>query len=202
MPHICRRSRASRPPQHSSFLGSTPHPIRSLCTLRTRRRRRLRNTRFPAARYHLTGAGLSPAGSRQLRVTHRNESSNPLPSSGESNEVRCATTAPGQPASVMQLRIEPASRSAGKLCATNATEMEQRAELFSESGGSLVISRCIYWLTLNTLCPTARKLDLTNCPNSSLYRRGIKRGDKSHQRWQRRGSPYASISARTGDQPR
>ena len=36
------------------------------------RRRRLRNTRFPAARYHLTGAGLSPAGTRQLRLTHRN----------------------------------------------------------------------------------------------------------------------------------
>src|SRR5262249_44366473 len=50
-----------------------PHPIRSLCTLRIRRRRRLRNTRFPAARYHLTGAGLSPAGTRQLRLTHRNQ---------------------------------------------------------------------------------------------------------------------------------
>src|SRR5215469_4722431 len=37
-----------------------------------RRRRRLRNTRFPAARYHLTGAGLSPAGPRRLRLTHRN----------------------------------------------------------------------------------------------------------------------------------
>ena len=33
---------------------------------------RLRNTRFPAVRYRLTGAGLSPAGSRQLRLTHRN----------------------------------------------------------------------------------------------------------------------------------
>jgi arylsulfatase A-like enzyme len=40
--------------------------------VRTRRRRRLRNTRFPAVRYRLTGAGLSPAGSRQLRLTHRN----------------------------------------------------------------------------------------------------------------------------------
>src|SRR5262249_17966778 len=36
-----------------------------------RRRRRLRNTRFPAARYSLTGAGLSPTGPRQLRLTHR-----------------------------------------------------------------------------------------------------------------------------------
>src|SRR5580704_12019636 len=67
-----RRFRASRPPQNSSFRGSIPHPIRSLCTLRTRRRRRLRNTRFPAARYHLTGADLSPAETRQLRLTHRN----------------------------------------------------------------------------------------------------------------------------------
>src|ERR1700737_4985676 len=69
-----RRFRASRPPQNSSFRGSIPHPIRSLCTLRTRRRRRLRNTRFPAARYHLTGADLSPAETRQLRLTHRNSS--------------------------------------------------------------------------------------------------------------------------------
>src|SRR5262249_32330582 len=30
------------------------------------------NTRFPAARYRLTGAGLSPTGPRQLRLTHRN----------------------------------------------------------------------------------------------------------------------------------
>src|SRR5215831_6683066 len=27
---------------------------------------------LPAARYRLTGAGLSPAGTRQLRLTHRN----------------------------------------------------------------------------------------------------------------------------------
>src|ERR1700732_3897084 len=67
-----RRFRASRPPQSYFFRGSIPHPIRSLCTLRIRRRRRLRNTRFPAVRYRLTGAGLSPAGSRQLRLTHRN----------------------------------------------------------------------------------------------------------------------------------
>src|SRR5215472_14272708 len=40
-------------------------PIRSLCPLRTRRRRRLRNTRFPAARYHLTG----PVFHRQERVS-------------------------------------------------------------------------------------------------------------------------------------
>ena len=59
--------------------GSIPHPIRSLCTLRTRRRRRLRNTRFPAARYYLTGAGLSPAGTRQLRLTHRNRKFESIP---------------------------------------------------------------------------------------------------------------------------
>src|SRR6516164_5485068 len=67
-----RAFRASRPPQRYLFRGSIPHPTRSLCTLRIRRYRRLRNTRFPAARYRLTGAGLSPAGSRQLRLTHRN----------------------------------------------------------------------------------------------------------------------------------
>src|ERR1700730_6671471 len=48
-----------------SWLNPTPHPI-------TVYRRRLRNTRFPAARYHLTGADLSPAETRQLRLTHRN----------------------------------------------------------------------------------------------------------------------------------
>ena len=54
------------------FVAQSHTPSRSLCTLRIRRRRRLRNTRYPAARYRLTGAGLSPAGSRQLRLTHRN----------------------------------------------------------------------------------------------------------------------------------
>jgi hypothetical protein len=73
MPHMLPSTVPSvSPPQNSIFRGSIPHPIRSLCTLRTRRRRRLRNTRFAAARYRLTGAGLSPAGSRQLRLTHRN----------------------------------------------------------------------------------------------------------------------------------
>src|ERR1700737_3004187 len=67
-----RRFRASRPPQNSSFRGSIPHPIRSLCTLPTPRRRRLRNTPPPAAASPLTGADLSPAETRQLRLTHRN----------------------------------------------------------------------------------------------------------------------------------
>ena len=34
---------------------------------------------FPAARYRLTGAGLSPAGSRQLRLTHRNRKFESIP---------------------------------------------------------------------------------------------------------------------------
>jgi hypothetical protein len=50
-----------------------------LCTLRIRRRRRLRNTRFPAARYRLTGTGLSPAGSRQFSLTHRNRRFESIP---------------------------------------------------------------------------------------------------------------------------
>ena len=73
MPHILPSTVPSVSASATFFLSwLTPHPIRSLCTLRIRRRRRLRNTRFPAARYHLTGAGLSPAGTRQLHLTHRN----------------------------------------------------------------------------------------------------------------------------------
>ena len=73
LPHILPSTvPTSRPPQRYLFRGSIPHPIRSLCTLRIRRCRRLRNTRFLAACYRPTGAGLSPAGSRQLRLTHRN----------------------------------------------------------------------------------------------------------------------------------
>ena len=73
MPHILPSTVPSVSASATLFLSwLNPHPIRSLCTLRIRRRRRLRNTRFPAARYHLTGAGLSPAGTRQLRLTHRN----------------------------------------------------------------------------------------------------------------------------------
>ena len=41
-----------------------------LCTLRDRRHRRPRNTRYRAARYCPTLAGLSPAGTRQLRLAH------------------------------------------------------------------------------------------------------------------------------------
>src|SRR5215469_10475802 len=73
MPHILPSTVPSVSASATFFLSwLNPHPIRSLCTLRIRRRRRLRNTRFPAARYHLTGAGLSPAGTRQLCLTHRN----------------------------------------------------------------------------------------------------------------------------------
>ena len=69
---------------HAAFDGSERLGLRNVtyfvaqsltpsdhCTLRIRRCRRLRNTRFPAARYHLTGPGVSPAGTRQLRLTHR-----------------------------------------------------------------------------------------------------------------------------------
>jgi len=73
MPHMLPSTVPSVSASAKFFLSwLNPTPIRSLCTLRTRRRRRLRNTRFPAARYHLTGADLSPAETRQLRLTHRN----------------------------------------------------------------------------------------------------------------------------------
>ena len=42
------------------------YPNGSLCTLRERRHRRPRNTRYRAVRYDITRAGLSPAGTRQL----------------------------------------------------------------------------------------------------------------------------------------
>src|SRR5271165_5546634 len=48
------------------------HPTRLLCTLHGRRRRRPCNTRYRAARYGLTRAGLPPAGTRQLRLAHHN----------------------------------------------------------------------------------------------------------------------------------
>src|SRR5689334_2093042 len=43
-----------------------------LCTLRDRRRRRSRNTRYRAARYGLTRTGLAPARPRQLCLAHLN----------------------------------------------------------------------------------------------------------------------------------
>ena len=55
----------------SSFSGLNTYPIRSLCTLRERRHRRPRNTRYRAARYDPTRAGLPPAGLRQLRLAHQ-----------------------------------------------------------------------------------------------------------------------------------
>ena len=55
----------------SSFSGLNTYPIRSLCTLRERRHRRPRNTRYRAARYDPTRAGLPPAGPRQLRLAHQ-----------------------------------------------------------------------------------------------------------------------------------
>src|SRR5215813_7890844 len=59
-------SSGERPPLHRILIQTangchqTAHPPAS------------GNTRFPAARYRLTGAGLSPTGPRQLRLTHRN----------------------------------------------------------------------------------------------------------------------------------
>src|SRR5689334_24917236 len=53
-----------------SWLNPTPHPITVYASHPPSPT--LRNTRFPAARYHLTGADLSPAETRQLRLTHRN----------------------------------------------------------------------------------------------------------------------------------
>ena len=50
----------------SSISGLNTYSIRSLCTLRERRHRRPRNTRYRAARYDLTRAGLPPAETRQL----------------------------------------------------------------------------------------------------------------------------------------
>src|SRR5215469_2690798 len=55
----------------SSFSGLNTYPIRSLCTLCGRRHRRPRNTRYRAARYDPTRAGLPPAGPRQLRLAHQ-----------------------------------------------------------------------------------------------------------------------------------
>ena len=55
----------------TSISGLNTYPIRSLCTLRERRHRRPRNTRYRAARYDLTRAGLPPAGPRQLRLAHQ-----------------------------------------------------------------------------------------------------------------------------------
>ncbi len=48
-----RRSLPSRPLRRFGFRGSIAHPTRSLCTLRSRRRRRPRNTRYraPATAY-------------------------------------------------------------------------------------------------------------------------------------------------------
>jgi hypothetical protein len=54
----------------SGISGLNTHPAGSLCTLRSRRRRRPRNTRYRATRYRLTRAGLPPAGTRQLCLAH------------------------------------------------------------------------------------------------------------------------------------
>jgi hypothetical protein len=67
------------------------------------------------------------------------KSSSPSPSSGEPNELRYATTAPGQTGirscSSASNRVE---ERAGELYATNATEMEQRAEVRSRRTRSAI----------------------------------------------------------------
>src|SRR5690349_5716420 len=54
----------------SGISGLNTYPTGLLCTLRSRRHRRPRNTRYRATRYHPTRAGLPPAGTRQLRLAH------------------------------------------------------------------------------------------------------------------------------------
>ena len=53
-----------------SWLNPPPHPITVYASHPSSPT--TAQHRFPAARYHLTGAGLSSAGTRQLRLTHRN----------------------------------------------------------------------------------------------------------------------------------
>jgi len=48
-------------PALNPFRGSITHPMQSLCTLRGPIAAGSRNTRFQAARYGLTCAGLTPA---------------------------------------------------------------------------------------------------------------------------------------------
>src|SRR3979490_3310666 len=52
-PCFLRRCLPARPLRYYGFRGSIAHPTQSLCTLRTRRRRRPRNTRYraPATAY-------------------------------------------------------------------------------------------------------------------------------------------------------
>src|SRR5215472_1895400 len=53
-----------------SWLNPTPHPIAVYASHPPSPTTAQHS--LPGARYHLTGAGLSPAGTRQLRLTHRN----------------------------------------------------------------------------------------------------------------------------------
>src|SRR5215213_4135520 len=54
----------------SGISGLNTHPTGLLGTLRSRRHRRPRSTRYRATRYRPTRAGLPPAGTRQLRRAH------------------------------------------------------------------------------------------------------------------------------------
>ena len=60
-----RANRNSRPLRYMIFRGSIPHPMQSLCTLRSRCRQGSRNTRYRAGAIPYLGR-LSPAGSHQL----------------------------------------------------------------------------------------------------------------------------------------
>ncbi len=75
-PCCLRRSLTSRPLRHLAF-GLNTYPTRSLCTLRSRRRRRPA-TLVIGRPLRLTRAGLPPAGSRQLPWRTRNQE-NPSP---------------------------------------------------------------------------------------------------------------------------
>src|SRR6478735_7244025 len=57
-----------------SWLNPTPHPI-TVYASHPPSPTTAQHSLPGGARYHLTGADLSPAGTRQLRLTHRNRSS-------------------------------------------------------------------------------------------------------------------------------
>jgi hypothetical protein len=96
-PTPCRGRRPHHARIGCHFRGSIPHPTRLLCTLRDRRCRRPRNTRYQAACYGLTWIGLSPTRPRQLALAHRQRDSTTgltHPSRCESDPLTGVTIAP------------------------------------------------------------------------------------------------------------
>src|SRR5215469_14210424 len=88
----------------SSFSGLNTYPIRSLCTFRERRHRRPRNTRYRAARYDPTRAGLPPAGPRQLRLAHQHSlPGGRYPYLGRTCTGWIAPASPGAPEALIKL---------------------------------------------------------------------------------------------------